>query len=617
MKKGEIEQAKINERHQEGHDVHDDKKGNGKKVVSKVGVTEVDVLIKNGLVVDGSLQPAVHKDVAFKGNRLLVLDPLSSASGNAESGSAAVSPMDFMHNGQKIRANEVINATGLVVAPGFIDIHTHSDLTLLVDSRGASKVSQGVTTEIIGNCGLSVAPAPVEMRDKIKDSLSILFPEHVHWNWTGYRDYVQLFREQGVSMNVGFYIGHGTVRAAAMGFDDRQPTESELARMKEYIIDGMQNGAVGLSSGLIYPPGVFADTDELVELCKVVAQYGGIYSTHMRNEGDQLLDSIEEALEVSVRSGVSLQISHLKAGGKQNWGKLKQAVKRIEAARAAGVDVHYDFYPYNASSTYLSALLPKWVHEGGWEKAAERLTDPHMRQKIRTDIQRQAAETGQGVNAFDYPPSAAANQTEEDYGANVLIASVTQDSNKHLEGKTLTEASQLLKKDVLDVLFDLLLAEEGAASMVKFSMSEEDIQTAAQGSLAMVGSDGLAIANDGVFAGGKPHPRSYGSFPRVLAKYHREEQLFSLEEAVHKMTQLPAQKMKLKDRGTIRDGAVADVVVFDPLEIKDTASFTDPHRYAQGVHSVFVNGAKAYDQGTFLDPKSGEIVQPSADLMQE
>lgn len=575
---------------------------------------EVEVVIKNGLVADGSLQPAVHKDVAIKGNRLLVLEPMSSVSGEAASGSAARSPLDFLHNGQKIRVNEVIDATGLVVAPGFIDIHTHSDLTLLADSRGASKVSQGVTTEIIGNCGLSVAPAPLEMRDKIKDSLSILFPEHVDWNWTGYREYVQLFEEQGVSLNVGFYIGHGTVRAAAMGFENRPPTEAELARMKEYIIDGMQNGAVGLSSGLIYPPGVYADKDELVELCKVVAAYGGIYSTHMRNEGDHLLESIEEALEVSVRSGVPLQISHLKAGGKQNWGKLKQAVKRIEEASASGVDVHYDFYPYNASSTYLSALLPNWVHEGGWEKAAERLTDPAMRQKIRKEMERQEAERNQGVNDF---PSATANQIQEEFGANVLIASVTQESNKQLEGKTLTEASRLLEKDVLDVLFDLLLAEGGAGSMVKFSMSEEDIRTAAKGSLAMVGSDGIAMASDGVFAGGKPHPRSYGSFPRVLGKYQREEQLFSLEEAVHKMTQAPAQKMKLKDRGTIHDGAVADVVAFDPQKIKDTASFTDPHRYAQGVHTVFVNGAKAYDQGTFLDPKSGEIVQPAADLMQK
>lgn len=575
---------------------------------------EVEVVIKNGLVADGSLQPAVHKDVAIKGNRLLVLEPMSSVSGEAASGSAARSPLDFLHNGQKIRVNEVIDATGLVVAPGFIDIHTHSDLTLLTDSRGASKVSQGVTTEIIGNCGLSVAPAPLEMRDKIKDSLSILFPEHVDWNWTGYREYVQLFEEQGVSLNVGFYIGHGTVRAAAMGFENRPPTEAELARMKEYIIDGMQNGAVGLSSGLIYPPGVYADKDELVELCKVVAAYGGIYSTHMRNEGDHLLESIEEALEVSVRSGVPLQISHLKAGGKQNWGKLKQAVKRIEEASASGVDVHYDFYPYNASSTYLSALLPNWVHEGGWEKAAERLTDPAMRQKIRKEMERQEAERNQGVNDF---PSATANQIQEEFGANVLIASVTQESNKQLEGKTLTEASRLLEKDVLDVLFDLLLAEGGAGSMVKFSMSEEDIRTAAKGSLAMVGSDGIAMASDGVFAGGKPHPRSYGSFPRVLGKYQREEQLFSLEEAVHKMTQAPAQKMKLKDRGTIHDGAVADVVAFDPQKIKDTASFTDPHRYAQGVHTVFVNGAKAYDQGTFLDPKSGEIVQPAADLMQK
>jgi N-acyl-D-amino-acid deacylase len=516
--------------------------------------------MKNGLVVDGSGESGHIINIGIKDNKIVFPDE------NAE-------------------AEEVIDATGLVVAPGFIDIHTHSDITLLVDSRGASKISQGVTSEIIGNCGLSTTPCSPEYKNQIKDSCSFLFADTVDWTWNGYSDYLDSFRQQGISLNVGFYIGHGTIKASAMGYDDRKPTEEEMERMKSYIVQGMENGALGMSSGLIYPPGCYADTDELVELCKVVAAYGGIYSTHMRDEADGLLDSIEESLEIARRANVSLQISHLKAVGKQNWGRVKEAVQRIEEAREEGIDVHYDFYPYTASSTYLTSLLPAWVQDGGWEKAAQRLQNPQTRDQIASEI-------------------------NQDWNE-VLVATVKTDENKHFEGKTIHAMSETLKKESIEIFFDLLLAEDGAVSMVKFSMSEEDVMTAAAGTYAMVGSDGFAIANEGVLATGKPHPRSYGSFPRVFSKYQRELNVLTLEEAVYKMTGASADKLGLRDRGYIKENFIADIVLFDPIKIRDVATFLDPHRYSEGIHTVYVSGKKAYENGEFLDPKSGVVLRPA------
>ncbi|MFA9560319.1 amidohydrolase family protein [Evansella sp. AB-rgal1] len=521
---------------------------------------KVDILIKNGLVVDGSGTPGKIADIGIKDDKIMIADEYS----------------DWF---------EIIDASGLVVAPGFIDIHTHSDLTLLVDSRGASKISQGVTSEIIGNCGLSTTPCSPEYKNEIKDSCSFLYANTVNWTWNSYSDYLNVFKEQGISLNVGFYIGHGTLRATVMGYDNRKPTSEELDQMKAYIVEGMTQGALGLSTGLIYPPGCYADTEEIVALCKVVADYNGVYSTHMRDEADGLMDSIEESLEIARRANVSLQISHLKAVGKQNWGKVKDAVKRIDEARKENIDVHYDFYPYSASSTYLSSLLPSWVLDGGWEQAAKRITDVTTRAKISSEIMQDFNE--------------------------VMIATVNTEENRRFEGKTISEMSSVLEKEEKEVFFDLLIEEEGAVSMVKFSMNEEDVISAASGKHAMVGSDGFAIATDGPLATGKPHPRSYGSFPRVFSKYQRELQVLTIEEAVNKMSGAPANKLGLKDRGYIKQGFIADIVIFDPLEIRDMATFLDPHQYSKGVQTVFLSGKKAYENGTFLDPKSGVLLRPN------
>ncbi|WP_158282318.1 N-acyl-D-amino-acid deacylase family protein [Salipaludibacillus keqinensis] len=530
---------------------------------------KVDVVIKNGLVIDGSGKKGKHQLVAIKHDRIFL-----------------------PKNDSEVEAERVVDAAGLVIAPGFIDIHTHSDLTLLVDSRGASKVSQGVTTEIIGNCGMAVAPCPPKSKAHMIETGSFIYSDEVEWFWENYKEYLKQFDVKGISMNVGFLLGHGAIRTAAMGLEDRKPTTAEMERMKQFVAEGMEQGAVGLSSGLVYPPGMFADVEELAELCKVVVEYGGIYSTHMRDEEDHLLDSIEESIDVARRSNVSLQVSHLKAVGRQNWGKVVQAIERLEEARKEGINAHYDFYPYPASSTSLTSQLPKWVHDGGWTKMAERITTPETREKIVKEVNPHI-ESSVGWHS-------------------IIVASVNTDANKGYEGKNLDEISVLKQMSPMEAMLDLIYEEKGAVKMVKFSMCEEDVATVAAGKLSMVGSDGYALAKEGPLSKGKPHPRSYGSFPRVFRKYQREQKLFSLEEAIYKMTGSVAEKLSFTDRGLIKQGFVADLVLFDPSEVKDMATYTDPHQYSEGIHSVYVSGKKAYELGEFLDPKSGVLVKPSS-----
>ncbi|MFA9559630.1 amidohydrolase family protein [Evansella sp. AB-rgal1] len=528
---------------------------------------KVDTLIKNGFIVDGTGKEGTYGLVAMKDNKILL-------------------PRDE----DDVVAKEIIDATGSIVSPGFIDIHTHSDLTLLIDSRGASKLSQGVTTEIIGNCGIAPTPCPPSRKEYIMESGTLLYAEKIDWGWEDYADYLQRFADGNVSMNIGFYIGHGAIRASVMGFDDRAPTKKEMDQMKKYVAEGMELGAVGLSTGLGYAPGMYADVDEIAELCKVVVDYGGIYSTHIRNEGDQLIESIDEAIAVSRKSRVPLQISHLKAVGKQNWGKVITAIAHLEDARKEGIDAHYDFYPYTASSTTLSSQLPNWAHEGGWEKLAERLTNPETKKKM--------------IDSVLYT-------IEESVGwQSILIASVRSKDLKQYEGKNLDEISKQMNIPPAEAMIHLLYEDKGFVRMIKFSMSDEDVNTVASGKLSMVGSDGYAIATDGPLSSGKPHPRSYGTFPRIFKKYQREEQLFTVEEAVFKMTGSSAQKLKFNKRGFIKDGYYADITIFKPENMDDISSYTEPHQYSKGVEYVFVNGKKAYDGRSFLNPKSGVLLKP-------
>ncbi|MCI3922986.1 D-aminoacylase [Paenibacillus sp. TRM 82003] len=533
---------------------------------------KADVCIQNGTIIDGSGAPARTGTLTITDGTIRFVD-------------------------QPVPAVHTIDAEGLIVAPGFIDIHTHSDLTLLIDSRGASKVSQGITTEIVGNCGMSSVVCCEERKAQIRESATFLYGDMIDWPWSDYKEYFGEFEKYGVSMNVGAFAGHGTIRASVMGYDNRRPTREEMERMKSCVAEAMEAGALGLSSGLIYSPGVFAEPEEIVELCKVVARYGGVYTTHMRNESDGLLDSIEESLHVAREAGVSLQISHLKATGQRNWGRVKEGVERIRKARDEGIDVHYDFYPYHASSTNMSYLLPPWVQEGGWAEAKRRILEPTLRERMVADI----------VNGTDGWMSPSWNAGWD----RIMVASVQSESNRGLEGLTLQQVAEKRVRSEPEAMLDLLVEEEGGVGMVLFVMSEADIQTAAAGEWSIVGSDGLALAADGPLSRSKPHPRSYGSFPRVFRKYCRDAQILTLEQAIHKMTGLPARKLKLLRRGLVQDGYAADLVLFDPERIRDTATFERPHAYAEGIHSVYVNGALAFDRGRFLDPKSGLVVRPA------
>lgn len=520
-----------------------------------------DVLIIKGLVVDGTGQPGQVRPLAIKGGKILLPD--SEA---------------------QVQAKQVVDAQGLVLAPGFIDTHSHTTIKALLRSQGGSKLSQGITTEITGNCG--IYPAPLAARSDAME----LEAGDIDWSPEGYGNYLSHFDNKEIPLNIGYFIGHGSIRAAAMGYADRKPTPAELAQMKSFVAQAMEHGAVGLSSGLVYPPGMFADTEELVELCKVAAQYGGIYATHMRSESNGLLDALDEAIEIARRARIPLQVSHLKATGKANWGKVAVALAKLEAAEKEGLKVSCDFYPYTASSTGLSSQLPNWVHEGGWPQAAKRLQDPETRAKIIATI---------------------TPWLEESVGWQSIIASsINSAANQALEGKSVEEIGRIRGQHPAEALVDLLLEEKGSVGMIKFSMAEADVSTVAAHRLSMVGSDGIALAlNDP--ENRTPHPRNFGTFPRVFRLFHREQGLIDLETAIHKMTGAPAAKLRLPQRGLIREGYFADLVLFNPREISDLSSYDNPHQLSVGIHSVYVNGVKAYEQGSFLNPKSGVLVTPS------
>jgi N-acyl-D-amino-acid deacylase len=384
-------------------------------------------------------------------------------------------------------------------------------------------------------------------------------------------DYLDRIDSSGAAFNVVALVGHGTVRQNVMGFEDREPTDNELKKMKQLVADAMADGAFGMSTGLIYVPSVYAKIEEIIEITRELVDFDGIYFSHIRGEGATLLDAIQEAIKIGAEAGVKVEISHFKASGKAHWGKTKDALRLVEEGRDNGVDVTFDQYPYIASSTGLASYLPTWTQEGGTDKLLNRIRDPNIRLKIKREPTRIAGDW-----------------------SSVMIASAK--NNSQYEGKTITEIAEFEKKDEMDTVFDLLLAEEAQVQIVAFGMSEEDVRRVMKNPLGMVGSDGSAVSPKGILGRGKPHPRYYGTFPRVLGHYVREEVLL-LQEAVRKMTSAPAQRLGIKDRGLLRVGFKADVTIFDPDKIKDEATFVDPHKYASGIPYVLVNGTIVVDDG--------------------
>ncbi|HEY3218570.1 MAG TPA: D-aminoacylase [Candidatus Limnocylindria bacterium] len=522
-----------------------------------------DLLIRGGTVIDGTGTPAVRADVAVTNGRITDVGAFTGR-----------------------RAMRMIDARGKVIAPGFIDIHSHSDESMLVNSAMESALHQGVTLVVCGNCGGSSAPVQGLAAEEADREYARL---GVKRTWSSFYEYVAAVEEHGAAINISSYVGHGTLRMCVMGAEARAPTPHELAEMRALLSRALDEGAVGLASGLIYPPSAYGTTDELSSLCEVVRAKGGVYASHIRNEGAQLLDAVEENLEIGRRSRVRVQLSHHKASGQKNWGKVRDSVAKVEDARRAGVDVQADQYPYTASSTGLAVTIPNWAHEGGSARLTERLRDPAVRARIRDED----TETGR---AWD----------------RIVIARARL--HPEYSGRSVADLANEAGKDPLEWTCDTLVEHEGAVDIVHHSMSEDDVRFVMRQPWIAIGSDSRANAPYGPLSFGKPHPRSYGTFPRVLGEYARDGGVLTLEDAVRKMTTLTARHLRLVDRGEVRIGAWADLVVFDPATVKDVATYDDPHRYPVGIDYVVVNGAVAIDGGETTAERSGRFLRLGADL---
>jgi len=487
------------------------------------------------------------------------------------------------------RGREKIDAGGQVVAPGFIDGHCHSDLMVLDDPRSEIKLQQGVTTEVVGNCGMTPAPFAPQNLDLLRTYVEpVLGNTGREWRWETVEQYFDALLEAEPSENVATYVGHGTLRIAVMGFEDRPASGEELDRMKRLLEEALQAGVIGLSLGLMYAPGSYTPREELAELCSVLTRYDGLLATHIRGEGNSLIPSIEEVIWIAERSGVPLQISHLKAAGGGNWGRVTRAMELIEEARSRVLDVTCDVYPYTAGSTSLTTLLPPWALEGGVSQTLERLGDPTSRKRIKAELRQEHDDWDNLVASTGWD--------------SVYISSLSRGHDANLAGKNVLEVSESRGVDPEDCMMDLLLEQDGKVSIVFFHMAGSDVEQVIGWERSLIASDSLHDQAE------KPHPRLYGTFPHVLARYVREKKLLSLEEAVRKMTSFPARRFNLGKRGLIAPGYAADLVVFDPQTILDTATYEDPKHFPEGISHVLVNGTKAIECGTLLTAAKGIVI---------
>jgi N-acyl-D-amino-acid deacylase len=528
------------------------------------------LLLRGGTVVDGTGAPARAADVAIEADRI-----------------AAVGP------GLQGEAARVIDAKDLVVAPGFIDAHSHSDLFYLRCPSAESKVRQGCTTEVVGMCSFSIAPVAPGRAPVLQEWAKGLGAD-VNARWTTFAEYLDVLRAASPSINVAHFVGHGALRLAAIGPESRPARPDDVGAMERLIAEAMDAGAFGFSTGLVYPPSAYGTTEELIALARSMARRRGLYFSHIRGESTMLEESIAEAIRIGEDGGVGVQIAHVKASGRENWGKMGKALALIDAARARGVDVTGDVYPYHAGSTKMDNLLPAWAHDGGGTRLLERLKDRAIRRRIVEEclVSGERWRTvSQGAIGFD----------------EIMIATCPR---RELEGMTLAALAGTTETTPPEAMMNLLLEERARVSMVVFSQSEDNVARVLGHPAIMVGSDSIGLAAGPGPHPGKPHPRMYGTFPRVLGVYVRERQLLSLETAVHKMTGQCAARLGLADRGVLHDGYAADVTVFDPRTVKDEATYTDPHRYPTGIPYVIVNGILAVDGERMLAPGTGRVLTP-------
>ena len=528
----------------------------------KAQTDEYDIIIVNGRIVDGTGNPWFYGEVAIRGDRIVKVGMVGPA-----------------------RAKRTIDARGLIVAPGFIDMLGQSEQNLLIDPRAESKVFQGITTEVTGEGG-SAAP----LNDYILKELEP-FLKHFKLtaDWRTLGEYFARLERSRSAINLATYVGATQVRQYVLHDENRAPTAAELNQMRALVAEAMEDGAVGLSTSLVYAPAFYAKTEELIELAKVASRYGGVYATHMRNESNSIMPAIDEAIRIGREANIPVEIFHLKMAGKPNWGKMRDVIAKIEDARSNGLDITADQYPYVAGATSLGASVPPWAHEGGTAKFVERLKDPATREKLKKEMR------------------APSDKWENFYlgaggGEGILISSVLNRDLAKYEGKRINEVARMMglregQPDEVDALFDLLIADNAQTGMIIFLMSEDDVRLALKQPWVSVGIDHGEVALTGPLAEGNAHPRGYGSFPRILGRYVREEHVLTLEEAIRKMTSLAANRVHLLDRGIIKPGAFADVVVFDPQKIRDVATFEDPNRLSVGMRFVLVNGEPVVLEG--------------------
>jgi N-acyl-D-amino-acid deacylase len=528
-----------------------------------------DIVITNGRIIDGTGSPWYSGDLGIRDGRIAAIGNLATA--------------------QRVRT---IDAHGVVVAPGFIDMLGQSELTVLVDPRLPSKIFQGITTEITGE-GSSVAPLNDEL---IRYGREIFDYYGINPDWRTFREYFTRLEKQHLGINLASYVGATQVRAMVLGPDDVQPTPSQLEQMKELVRQAMRDGAVGVSTSLEYPPAPYAKTEELIALAQQASAAGGIYATHMRNESDAILPAIDEVLRIGREAHIPVEIWHLKVAGKENWGRMPEVVAKINSARADGIDVTADTYAYTAWSNGMSAFIPPWAHDGGTAKLIERLKDPTTRARIRKDLLTPSKDWDNEWQEISSPDQ-------------VLICTVKDPKLLPLQGKTLADIAKLWNKDSMDALFDLLLADNAFPQVAVFGMSEPDVVLALQQPWVSLDNDSSGASPEGVLGRDHPHPRAYGTFPRVLRKYVREEHKLTLEDAIRKFSALPAQRLRLEGRGLLRAGMWADIVIFDPAIIRDLATFDNPNQLSQGMAFVLVNGAAVIDNGKMTGALPGKVLR--------
>jgi len=521
-----------------------------------------DLIIKNGSIIDGTGREAFSADLGIINGRIAAIGNLKLE-----------------------KANRIIHADNLYISPGFIDIHSHSDESLLINPRAESKIRQGVTTEVVGNCGSSLGPLGGELLREIECEMCQDYGMEVKWRSLG--EYLAELEKNGVGVNCLSLVGNGNLRACVIGYEDRRATPSQMEEMKNLLDKAMKEGAWGLSSGLIYVPSIYSSLEEIQELASVLNSYGGIYTCHIRSEGDELIESIREVAEVGKKARIVVEVSHLKASGQRNWGKAEEAISAIEELRENGIEIGCDQYPYNASSTGLDKIIPLWAHEGGEKALLERLNSPQWHQRILEEIK---------------------SHPHKNWN-NVLVSFTHSGKYRHWEGMSIAGIAEKDSREPAEIVLDLLREEECKVGAIFFSMCDEDVERIMIYPHTAFGTDASARATYGLLNSGKPHPRSYGTFPRILGHYVREKALLTLPEAIRKMTSLPARRLSLPSRGIIRNGYWADLVIFDPEKIIDTATFENPHSYPVGIKYVIVNGKVVIDDGEHKGVLAGMVLR--------